>query len=87
MQTREQCVGLQGEALQQMQALVQRAVGPDWRPLPQAMQKAIAYQDTINALVFDVLMAKVRFSGTFLQLSCCVPDTIAALVLHRCTCP
>ena len=42
-----------------MQALVQRAVGSDWRPLPQAMQKAAAFHDSINALVYDVLMDKV----------------------------
>lgn len=43
-----------------MQALVQQAVGQDWRPLPQALQKAAAFQEAIHNLVFDVLMDKVR---------------------------
>ena len=53
------CVVVQGEALQQVQGLVQQAVGQDWRPLPQAIQKATMFQSSINTLVFDVLMDKV----------------------------
>lgn len=50
---------MQGGALEQMQGLVQQAVAPDWCPLPQAMQKAAAFQEGVHALVFDVLMDKV----------------------------
>ena len=42
-----------------MQGLVQQAVGQDWRPLPQALQKAAAFQEGVHNLVFDVLMDKV----------------------------
>ncbi len=44
-----------------VQAVVQQAVAQEWRPLPQTMRKAAAFQDSVNALVFDVLMDKVRF--------------------------
>jgi len=43
-----------------VQAVVQQAVAQDWRPLPQTMRKAATFQDSVNALVFDVLMDKVR---------------------------
>ena len=42
-----------------MQGLVQQAVGQDWRPLPQALHKAAAFQESVHNLVFDVLMDKV----------------------------
>lgn len=59
----------QGGALEQMQGLVQQAVAPDWCPLPQAMQKAAAFQEGVHALVFDVLMDKVKaqLQGTHAQ--------------------
>ena len=50
---------MQGEALAHMQGLVQQAVGQDWRPLPQALHKAAAFQESVHNLVFDVLMDKV----------------------------
>ena len=50
---------MQGGALEQIQTLVQQAVAPDWHPLPQAMQRAAAFQGGVHALVFDVLMDKV----------------------------
>ena len=52
-------MAVQGAALQKVQATVQQAVGQDWRPLPQAMRQASAFQGAVNALVFDVLMDKV----------------------------
>lgn len=52
-------MAVQGEALQRVQAMVQQAVAQDWRPLPQAMRQASAFQGSVNALVFDVLMDKV----------------------------
>jgi len=44
-----------------VQAVVQQAVAQEWRPLPQTMRKAATFHDSVNALVFDVLMDKVRF--------------------------
>ena len=55
----EGCLGVQGEALAHMQELVQQAVGQDWRPLPQALHKAAAFQEAVHNMVFDVLMDKV----------------------------
>ncbi|KAL3131897.1 hypothetical protein ABBQ38_007602 [Trebouxia sp. C0009 RCD-2024] len=59
----------QGGALEQMQGLVQQAVAPDWHPLPQAVQRAAACQEGVHALVFDVLMDKVKtqLQGTHTQ--------------------
>ena len=39
---------------------MQQAVAQEWRPLPQTMRKAATFQDSVNALVFDVLMDKVQ---------------------------
>lgn len=50
----------QGEALHMVQAVVQQAVAQEWRPLPHTMRKAATFQDSVNALVFDVLMDKVK---------------------------
>ena len=56
----DSCLVAQGEALQTVQAVVQQAVAQDWRPLPQTMRKAATFQDSVNALVLDVLMDKVH---------------------------
>ena len=70
---------MQGEALTQIQSLVQQAVAQDWRPLPQTTQKAAAFQDSVNVLVFDVLMDKVLYQQhtCLLLLSDCCSVTAA----------
>ena len=57
----DSCLVAQGEALHMVQAVVQQAVAQEWRPLPHTMRKAATFQDSVNALVFDVLMDKVPF--------------------------
>lgn len=52
-------IAFQSGALQKVQATLQQAVSQDWRPLLQTMHKATAFQDSVNALVLDVLMDKV----------------------------